>query len=163
MYPTLSVSGSIPWSRHLGPWWASLPQVATLDTRLKRFLLTVWSCSDEKIVRTNSMRSISSIQPIHKKHSVSLISVNRWVNFYDLQSQLKHWCLGSRRPWDHQALPQRHQRVTEGSQRASRNSLQDSLTHSQGRCHCTVVVRRITKKVIFAGKIVRHRWVAPKW
>merc|ERR1719320_2174905 len=33
--------------------------------------------SDERIVRTNSMKSVASIQPIHKKHSVSLISVNR--------------------------------------------------------------------------------------
>jgi len=43
------------------------------------FFLLKHSLSDEKIVRSNSMKSISSMGPIHKKHSVSLISVNRWV------------------------------------------------------------------------------------
>ena len=33
--------------------------------------------SDEKITRKDSMRSISSMKPINKKHSVSLMSVNR--------------------------------------------------------------------------------------
>ena len=109
----------------------------------------------------NQLNEEHLLNPADPQEALSVPDISQPVG--QLQSQLKHWCLGSRRPWAHQALPQLHQRVVEGSPSASRNSLQDSLIHSQGRWRCTVVVRRKIKKVIFAGKIVRHRWVAPKW
>ena len=128
----------------------------------------MWPRSDEKIVRTNSMRSISSMGPIHKKHSVSLISVNRWVKSLlnsklniDVQDQ---GGVGSAKF------------TVNGTSSASR-FLWRPTTFSQTPSHLTplevnviavyvnvnVNINDRSEEVTYAGRTVRRRWVDQKW
>jgi len=94
--------------------------------------------SDEKIVRTNSMRSISSIGPIHKKHSVSLISVNR----------IKE-ALGA--PSSPSTAPARRRGVSEGQQ------------HSPRLPHVSHLSRQNSQTSLGRPEVIRNGFVTPSF
>jgi len=94
--------------------------------------------SDEKIVRTNSMRSISSMGPIHKKHSVSLISVNR----------IKE-ALGA--PSSPSTAPARRRGFSEGQQ------------HSPRLPHISHLSRQDSQTSLGRPEVIRNGFVTPSF
>ena len=147
LYQDFFITGPIPWRWHLGPRWASLPQVVASTSKSFHPLYDLWSLisylwyliSQRWEDCKNKLNEKHLLKPADPQEALCVLDISQSVGevIFKCYNSTDNYCPGSRRHWDRQVLRQQHRLVVEVSPKAN-HSLPDSSTPSQGRCHCSL-------------------------